>query len=81
MRYHDLIDRMDGYQIGTIVVENGRAVLHREKGGSLPLETAKTIEVLNGDHYESVTYADCLRQTSEGWPLLAGLYARVILAI
>lgn len=76
-RYHDLIDRIDGYTVGTLVIENGKAQLQTQ-GGGLALDDAQTIEVLNGDHYETFTVADCLQlKTDEGWPLLAGFYARV----
>lgn len=70
-RYHDLIDRIDGYTVGTLIVTL------ETRNGEIPLESAASIEVLNGDNYESVTLADCRRISTDGWPLFAGLYARV----
>jgi hypothetical protein len=78
MRYHDLIDRIDGFTIGTIIVENGVATLET-KTGEINLDEVTSIEVLNGADYVSVTAEDCRVKLDSitGWPLFAGMYARV----
>ncbi|GAA5416228.1 hypothetical protein Pryu01_01260 [Paraliobacillus ryukyuensis] len=79
--YQDLIDRMDGYRIGTTVVENGEAYLATEDG-RVDLNTYSQIEIQtyddNGIKYHEITYEEMLHEkTPEGWPLFAGFYARV----
>ena len=80
-RYHDLIDRLDGYTVGTLIVDEGVALLQSGMR-YLTLNNAKSIEVLNTvddrEQYVVVTVAECLALVDDyGWPLLAGLYARV----
>ncbi|WP_141431919.1 hypothetical protein [Bacillus sp. 03113] len=79
-RYNDLIDRLDGYTVGTLIVDDNLVVLH-SGGRYLTLDHAKSIEVLREaetDSYYAVTYEQCLTFVDHaGWPLLAGLYARV----
>ncbi len=79
-RYNDLIDRLDGYTVGTLIIDDG-LVLLRTGERYLTLTNAKTIEVLHvGDTevYRAFTYNECLALVDDaGWPLLAGLYTRV----
>lgn len=76
-RYNNLIDRMDGYTVGTLVVEGDKVTLD----GELPLDNALSIEVLNGDYYVAITLEECrTKMSTDGWPLFAGLYCRVRLA-
>jgi hypothetical protein len=74
----DTINRVDGFTTGTLVVNENEVSLLLKDGTWLILSDQRTIEVRNGSEYVSVTYQDALeKKTSEGWPLLAGLYARV----
>ncbi|WP_102271288.1 hypothetical protein [Cytobacillus massiliigabonensis] len=79
-RYNDLIDRLDGYTVGTLIVDDG-VVLLQSGVRYLTLTDAKSIEVLNAvdgaEHYVALTLAECLTESTDGWPLFAGLYARV----
>jgi len=75
--YHDLIDRMDGYRVGTLIVENGMVCIEsKEKTTWLFPDTE--IEVKNGEEYQKYKASDALRLVDDaGWPLLAGMYVRV----
>lgn len=81
VRYADIIDRLDGYTVGTLIVDEG-VVLLQSGVRYLTLDDAKSIEVLNAvdgrEHYVPVTMTECLALVDDyGWPLLAGLYTRV----
>jgi hypothetical protein len=77
-RYNDLIDRMDGYTIGTLIIEGGTVSLQRDNANCVPLDSAKSLEILAGDKYHAVTVDECLTEVDEaGWPMFAGFYARV----
>lgn len=80
--YKDLIDRIDGYTVGTTVVEDGKAILVTNKGAEMDLDTHSQIEIQsvdeNGTHYTEITYEELLNEeTDDGIPLFAGFYARV----
>lgn len=77
--YRDLIDRMDGYTVGNLVIENGVVSLQTQDDAITPLATDAHIEVRNGDVYLRVTYAEVLamRDPNTGWHTLAGVYARI----
>lgn len=77
--YHDLIDRMDGFTIGTLVIENDTIALQTDDDDLLPLPAVAHIEVMNDRAYLRVTYAEALemRDPATGWHTLAGVYARV----
>ncbi|CAM3464508.1 hypothetical protein EDM52_18460 [Brevibacillus invocatus] len=71
-------DIMAGYITGRLFVENGTVGIQRSNGQELYLGEGDHIEVRNGDEYQPVTTWDALTaKTVEGWPLYAGLYARV----
>lgn len=68
---------LGNYAIGTLVVENEQAFLVTEND-EIQLDDSFIIEVLAGNQYRTITY-DQARNTmiSDGWPLYAGLEARV----
>ncbi|MEK8128643.1 hypothetical protein WMW72_12070 [Paenibacillus filicis] len=71
-------DKLGGYRTGTLVIDGGVVSLQDATGLLSELTDKDQIEVLNGDAYEVVTLLQALTlRTGEGWPLLAGLYARV----
>ena len=80
--YKDLIDRLDGYLVGTTIVEENRAYLITDNG-EVDLDTHSQIEIQSvdekGTHYTEITYEELLNEkTSDGGiPLFAGFYARV----
>lgn len=75
--YRDLIDRIDGYTVGRLMVDGNEAFLVTDKGEKIELNDGFSMEVLNIDHYEGVTFQQLINDfTVEGWPLYAGLYAR-----
>lgn len=80
-RYNDLIDRLDGYTVGTLIIDDG-LVLLRTGERYLTLKDAKSIEVLHvgeSEVYHAFTCDECLDIVDDaGWPLLAGLYTRVL---
>lgn len=74
MRYNDLIDRIDGYIVGTLIVDNGDVYVETKHGAI----HAKQFDVLNGDTYETYTASDTLSHLDDaGWPIMAGMYVRV----
>jgi hypothetical protein len=78
MGYKDLIDRMDGFEVGTAVVENNKGFLQRDNGELIELNSKDHIEVLNGDEYEGISLETLINtKTTEGWPGYAGLYCRI----
>src|SRR5690606_19443645 len=68
---------LGGYTIGTLIVGDGKVSLET-KYGEIVLDETYHIEVLGGGEYHQITY-DQARSTisSDGWPLYAGLEARV----
>ncbi|WP_112181403.1 hypothetical protein [Paraliobacillus zengyii] len=80
--YKDLIDRLDGYFVGTTAVMEGQAYLITDDD-DVELDTNCQIEIMTvdekGTHYNEITYEELLyeRTKFEGWPLFAGFHARV----
>lgn len=72
---------LGGYTLGTLIVDGGKVSLET-KNGEIVLDETYRIEVLGGDEYHQITY-DQARNTmsSDGWPLYAGLEARVKAAL
>lgn len=68
---------LERYTLGTLIVYGGKVALET-KSGEIVLDETYHIEVLGGDEYHQITY-DQARNTmsSDGWPLYAGLEARV----
>jgi hypothetical protein len=81
--YKDLIDRIDGYTVGTTIVEENRAYLITDKEKEIDLDTHSQIEIQSvdehGAHYTEITYEELLndKTADDGIPLFAGFYARV----
>ncbi|WP_405131916.1 hypothetical protein MHB43_10440 [Paenibacillus sp. FSL H8-0317] len=73
------INVIDGYTTGTLIVDGEFVGLLLEDGSELPLDNNRHIEVRNGDgSYERVMIDQIqTTMTAEGWPLYAGMYARV----
>lgn len=71
-------DIAGGYLTGTLFVEGEAVGLQRQNGEEILLDDTYMIEVRNGDAYQQITIQEALTAiTGEGWPLYAGLYARV----
>lgn len=68
---------LENYTIGTLIVD-GDTVSLEAKSGEILLDETYVIEVFAGGKYHQITY-DQARSTisSDGWPLYAGLEARV----
>lgn len=68
---------LENYTLGTLIVD-GDIVSLETKHGEIVLDESYVIEVFGGEKYHPVTY-DKARNTmsSDGWPLYAGLEARV----
>lgn len=67
-----------GYVTGRVVIEHGAVSLQLSSGELVALSQVHRFEVRSGSEYETVTLEQALSlKTAEGWPLLAGLYARV----
>ncbi|MGM7635665.1 hypothetical protein [Bacillus sp. Hm123] len=80
----ETLDRLNGFVTGTLVVETDKqqVSLAIESDGEtldLVLSDSVQIEVRNGDEYEAITIKQALEtmDSETGWPLFAGLYARV----
>lgn len=66
-----------GYTLGTLVVD-GNTVSLETKNGVIVLDETYHIEVLGGGEYHTITYDQARNTMSrDGWPLYAGLEARV----
>lgn len=65
-----------GYTVGNLVIDP-QGVFIQLDDGSLTPATGK-VEVKIGDHWEALTVADFNDETPEGWPLNAGLDARMM---
>lgn len=73
-------DIAGGYIVGTLVIENGNAYVHKENGKEIEIKPEQSIEVYNeGDRkYVKISYEDAVTKVStDGWPLFAGLDVRV----
>jgi hypothetical protein len=68
---------LENYTLGTLIVD-GDTVSLETKSGEIVLDESYVIEVFAGGKYHPITY-DKARNTmsSDGWPLYAGLEARV----
>ena len=74
----ETIDRLDGYKTGRLIVEEGIVSLLQSDNSEIQLDKTYIIEIRCEDKFFSVE-ADIVSNTksTEGWPLYAGLYARV----
>lgn len=73
-------DIVDGYIVGTLVIENDKACVQKDNGELTEITPKQSIEVYNeGERqYVPVTYEDAITtMSSDGWPLYAGLDVRV----
>ncbi|TKI54529.1 hypothetical protein E8L90_03205 [Brevibacillus antibioticus] len=71
-------DVMAGFITGRLFVESGTVGIQQANGEEIYLGERDHIEVRNGDVYQRITIVEALTaKTTEGWPLYAGLYARV----
>jgi len=64
-----------GYTVGNLVIEPQGVFIQLDDGSLTPV-TGK-LEVKIGDSWEFLTVADFNEETPEGWPLNAGLDARM----
>lgn len=67
-------DIAGGFVVGNLVIDGG--VFIQMENGQLVSATG-SVEVKNGDHWQTLTPADFEAVTVEGWPLYAGLDARM----
>lgn len=67
-----------GRQFGTLFVDDGQAYLELAIGELIKLDDSYSIEVINGDTYYPITYAQAINTTDDyGWSTFAGLDCRV----
>lgn len=72
------LNHFDGWITGRTFVEDRKAFLQLDNGNEMQLLQDDKIEVLAGNEYVAITLQDLIeKKTSDGWPLLAGLDARV----
>jgi len=68
---------LEGYTLGTLIVDGDTVALEAENG-EIKLDTTYVIEVYGNGKYHPITYRQALNTMSrDGWPLYAGLEARV----
>jgi hypothetical protein len=71
-------DMLDGYTIGTLIVEGGRAYMQTETGEEIDLQPYEQIEVYTGGKYKRISYGEVVSTvSSDNWPAYAGLDCRV----
>ncbi|MDN3956218.1 hypothetical protein [Sporolactobacillus laevolacticus] len=70
---------IDGWTLGRLIIDLGHCFLALEIGEVILLNHGQfEIEVSNGDEFVPVTIDHILNcKTDEGWPLFAGLDARI----
>lgn len=73
-RIEKTADIAGGFIVGTLVIEDG-VFIQLEDGQMIP--ATGSVEVKNGDTWQILTPADFVAVTVEGWPLYAGLDARM----
>ena len=69
-------DIAGGFIVGQLVIDPTGVFIQKETGELIP--AIGSVEVKIGDHWEALTVADFNDETPEGWPLNAGLDARMI---
>jgi len=67
-------DILDGWKVGCLVIKD---IAYVELDNGSAIEINETLEVRNGDEWQTVSHEDLGKRTPEGWPLLAGLDARL----
>lgn len=68
---------LENYTLGTLIIENSE-VSFETKNGEIVLDETYAIEVFAGGKYHPITYDQARNTMSrDGWPLYAGLEARV----
>ncbi|MTI83480.1 MAG: hypothetical protein FH756_06130 [Firmicutes bacterium] len=66
----------DGWQVGTLVIHGN--TYHLETDSRLiDITEDHTVEVMNGNNWQAIGQDNLAKKTAEGWPLLAGMKARV----
>jgi hypothetical protein len=68
---------LEEYTLGTLIVDGDTVALEAENG-EIVLDETYVIEVFAGGKYHRITYEQARNTMSrDGWPLYAGLEARV----
>lgn len=67
---------LENYTLGTLIVYEDIVSLET-KNGEIVLDESYVIEVFGGGKYHIITYEQARTISSDGWPLYAGLEARV----
>jgi len=70
------INIIDGFTTGNLVIEPMGVFIQKETGELIPV--IGKVEVKCGDGWHALTIDDYNEETPEGWPLNAGLDARMI---
>lgn len=75
---HEIDAFLDGYTLGTLIVEGGQAFLEFSNGEYMPLNDNYQIEVINDNNNHPISCQQAINTLStDGWSLYAGLTARV----
>jgi hypothetical protein len=74
----DRIDAaLDGWTLGVLVIEDGRVELQLDDNSLIPVPAGAVLEVKNGSSWEPLANSDLRLLDRYGWPLFAGLDARM----
>jgi hypothetical protein len=74
----DRIDAaLDGWTLGVLVIEDGRVELQLDDNSLIPVPTGAVLEIKNGSGWEPLANSDLRLLDRYGWPLFAGLDARM----
>ncbi|GEM00867.1 hypothetical protein SAMN05421839_10225 [Halolactibacillus halophilus] len=79
-RYQDLLDRMDGFEAGSLVIDGSDTLKLQGETDDSIIEIPRDycIEVLNGNHFEKHNHETLLTVKDDiGWPAYAGLYTKI----
>ncbi|WP_062322627.1 hypothetical protein [Halolactibacillus sp. JCM 19043] len=79
-RYQDLIDHIDHYELGHLVIDNNETLKLQLKKDNSIIEIPRdySIEVFNECRFEKHTHETLLTVKDDiGWPAYAGLYTKI----
>jgi hypothetical protein len=75
---HEIDAFIEGYTLGTLIIEDGQAFLGLSNEEALKLDSTFFIEVITDSGSHSISYKEAIETVcSDGWHLYAGFEARV----
>ncbi len=73
----DKLDDVLGWTVGHLIIDPDRAYIQRDTGDLVPIPQNCRIEVRSEGQWQAVPVANLTHISADGWPLYAGLDARM----